>query len=199
MWASWADETGRLFSESVPEWETILALLHYEGSDCPPDFMEPNELIPFLALGLIGFGGWMLIRAVRGRHWTLKVFGRTLGILFLFASTGLLVIYSCSEANDHRFLYRSGSVVSPDGKYSVKVIQRGREDYGTTVEIRSRWHIYPQVVFSSDDDPHLVSVQWSGAKRLIVNVPDLTGDWRRDCANSTRDVAVSCVSYGPVR
>ena len=159
--------------------------------------MEWNELVPFPVLAVLGFGGWMLVRAVRGRHWALRALGRTFGVLLLVSSSGLLAIYSCSQAYDHKIHYRSAPNDSPDGRHSARVIQGGQSDFGTAVEVRTRWHVYPQVVFSSDDDPHYVRLQWSGTKRLFVEVPELTGDWRRNCVSPAGDIVVSCISYGP--
>jgi hypothetical protein len=159
--------------------------------------MAWNELIPFPVLVLVGFGGWMLIRTVHTHHWVRKVLGRTFSVLLLLASSGLLVMLGWYEAFDRQYLYRSAIVEAPDRRHSAYITECGPSCVGAFVEVRRPWHVYPQTVFQSLDDPRFVKVQWSGAKRLIIKVPDSPEDLQRQCS-SLNDVTVSCVSYGPV-
>ena len=64
--------------------------------------------------------------------------------------------------------------------------------FHTRVEVRSRWQIYPQVVFSSEDDPREVDLRWNDNAHLIVRYTEPENyNVHAECSTAAKDVLIS--------
>ena len=127
--------------------------------------MQPNEFIPALVLLAAAFCGWKLLRFVRLRSTVIKVAGSVSSIGILLITGCLLLLYGCGMVLE----YRSSPTFSPDGKYraQIKELDFGAMDtLHLRVEVRSRWHLFPETVFSSGGTP---TIAGASDGRILLN------------------------------
>jgi|SRR5215472_2415329 len=129
--------------------------------------MQPNEFIPGFVLLATLYGGWRLIRFARSRSKPSKIAGYIFGAGILALSGCLVLLYGCAIA----YRYRSAPSYSPDGKHIAQIteLDSGAMDrFHTTVEVRSRWQIYPETVFASNGAPREVEAKWLSNSELVI-------------------------------
>ena len=102
------------------------------------------------------------------------------------------LVYGCAMV----VMYRSSPVVSPDGKHSARIteLDAGAMDrFHTKVELRSRWHVYPVVVFRSENHPKDVEVRWTDSSHLVVRYAySAQYDPFARCLSQSSGVTITC-------
>lgn len=128
--------------------------------------MQPNEFVPFFVLMTAVLGGWMLIRFVRSRSKFSRIAGYFCSVLIFVASGFLLLLYGFGMAKR----YRSVPGFSPDKRYMVQTteLDLGPGLFNTEVELRSRWQVYPRIVFASHNAPEDVEARWLNDSDLVI-------------------------------
>lgn len=154
--------------------------------------MQPNEFIPGFVLLAAAFCGWKLIRFVRSRSKVTKIAGCVSGAGILVISGFLLLLYGCGMANT----YRSALSVSPDRKHMAQVTELNfgaMDSFHTTVELRSRWQVYPETVFSSNGDPREIEAKWPSNSELVIRYASGYA-FDRDllCVRQFKTVKITC-------
>jgi hypothetical protein len=155
--------------------------------------MQPNEfIIGFVLLGA-AFCGWKLIRFVRSRSNVSKVAGRVSGAGILVISGCLLLLYGCGMAKK----YRSAPSFSPDRKHMAQVTELdfGPGPFNTEVELRSRWQVFPEIVFDSHYDPTEIEAKWPSNSELVIRYASgyaSDHDYPLLCMRQFKTVKITC-------
>src|ERR1700730_9433660 len=128
------------------------------------------DIVEFRVIALALFSamiGILLIRVVRTQPRITRLCGRVSG--FLLTTSGLLAfaLLLLSE----RCTVRLTPVVSPDGRHAATVesLNGGAtEPWHTSVTVRSCSSFRSRIVFSSEDDPQTVHLNWVSNSHLLI-------------------------------
>jgi hypothetical protein len=94
--------------------------------------------------------------------------------------------------------YRSAPTFSPDGKYraQIKELDFGPMDtLHTKVEVRSRWHLFPETVFTSHGVPQEIETKWPSASELVIRYASGYPSDRGDavlCQSQFKALRIAC-------
>ena len=155
--------------------------------------MQINEFIPGVVLLAAAFCGWHLIRFVRSRSKLLKVVGRVSGGGILSLSFCLLLLYGCAMSQK----YRSAPNFAPDRKHMAQVTELdfGPGPFNTTVELRSRWQVFPKIVLASHRAPENVETNWLSNSDLLIRYAagyPSDPDYPVPCEQQFKSVKITC-------
>jgi hypothetical protein len=155
--------------------------------------MQINEFIPGVVLLAAVFCGWHLIRFVRSRSKVLKVAGRVSGGGILAVSFCLLLLYGCAMSQK----YRSAPSFAPDRKHMTQVTELdfGPGPFNTAVELRSRWQVFPKIVFASSNAPNDVEPNWLSDSDLVIRYAagyPSDPDYLVPCEQQFKSVKITC-------
>src|SRR5262249_50726828 len=93
--------------------------------------------------------------------------------------------------------YRSALSFSPDRKYTSQVTELdfGPGPFHTEVQLRSRWHVFPKVVFVSHNAPDDIEAKWLGDSELVIRYaagyPN-DHDYPVPCQQHFKNVTIIC-------
>src|SRR5579862_4222799 len=114
--------------------------------------------------------GILLVRAARGRPMLIRWSGRISGFLLTTSGTLACLLLLSERACTERL----PSVVSPDSTHLAMVssVNGGAtESWHTSVEVRSSWRPFSRMVFSSQDAPGDVHLNWLSNSHLLIVTP----------------------------
>ena len=155
--------------------------------------MQMNEFVPVFVLLAAAFCGWKLLRFVRFRSVVIKVVGSVSGIGILLVSGCLLLFYGRRMAITNR----SAPSASPDHEHIAQVISRelGPGPFYTEVQLRSRWQVWPETVFTSDVPPQEIETRWPSRSELVIRYAagyPSDPDYPVPCEQQFRRVKITC-------
>jgi hypothetical protein len=155
--------------------------------------MPINAIITAFVLLSIAIAGWRLFRSAK--TWSsYQKLGRICGAFTLIVALPLLAMYGCAA----RLTYRFAPTSSPDGNYTGRVTELNAgamDSFHTSVEVRSRWQIYPDEVFSSTGDPREVEPKWATNSELVIRYASgfpSDPDYPTSCEQQFKTVKITC-------
>jgi len=128
--------------------------------------VQPDEFIPGFMLLAAAFCGWKLTRFVRSRFKVSENAGFLFGTGILVITGCLLLLYGFGMAKK----YRSAPSFAPDRKHVAQITELdfGPGPFNTSVELRSRWQLFPKTVFDSHGDPREIAAMWRSNSELVI-------------------------------
>ena len=155
--------------------------------------MQPDEFIPGFMLLAAAFCGWKLTRFVSSRS---KVSENAR----LFCGTGILVITGCLllfYGYGMAKKYRSAPSFAPDRKHMAQIteLEFGPGPFNTSVELRSRWQLFPTTVFDSHGDPREIEAMWRSNSELVIRYASgyaSDRDYPLLCMHELKTVKITC-------
>lgn len=139
------------------------------------------------------FCGWKLIRFVRSRSKVFETVGYLFGTAILVISGCLLLLYGFGMAKK----YRSAPSFAPDRKHMAQITELdfGPGPFNTSVELRSRWQLFPITVFDSHGDPRETEATWRTNSELVIRYASgyaSDRDYPLSCMHEFKTVKITC-------